>query len=129
MVAPQQNQSVGILELIQEEQGDGFDWVVPAIHEVPNHYIPVRSDGASFLKQLEQIIELTMNVSADRDRCLNRLHIRFFEKKTFDSSANSFDGGFGEDGTAGNCLDPGVNVHYYNPNIYAKYLNLSSLSL
>ena len=68
MVATQQEYLVWVLDLVRHEEAHGFDTLLAAVHEVANEQELVdRWRPASYLKQPEHIIELTMEVAGDLD--------------------------------------------------------------
>lgn len=65
MIASQQSHVCWISGLQQHEQGKGFQAVVASIDKVPHENIVGAWDFSPCLKQLEQIMELTMDVSTN----------------------------------------------------------------
>lgn len=70
MIASQQSHVCWIPSLQQHEQGEGFQAVVPSIDKVPHENVVGAWNFSACLKQLEQIVELTMDVSTNLNRKL-----------------------------------------------------------
>lgn len=62
MIASQQSHMRWISSLQQHEQGEGFQAVVSSVDKVPHENVVRAGNFSACLKQLEQIMELTMDV-------------------------------------------------------------------
>lgn len=65
MVTTQQSDVARVLHLEAEEQLDGLERIVAAINIVAHEHVGGFGDLAAKLEQLEQVMELTMDVTAD----------------------------------------------------------------
>ena len=75
MVAPQDSNSVLKAHLESDEQSDCLDTVVAAIDVVTHEEIVGVRGLSANLEQLAQVVELAMNVTADRHRRAYLLHV------------------------------------------------------
>mmetsp|Transcript_39432 Transcript_39432/g.127611 ORF Transcript_39432/g.127611 Transcript_39432/m.127611 type:complete len:314 (-) Transcript_39432:100-1041(-) len=79
VVAPQQRDPVRPAGLEQQQQRHRLDRVVAAVDEIAHEDVARLRAGASAVEQLQQVVELAVDVAADGDRRLHRLHRRLFQ--------------------------------------------------
>ena len=68
MVASQQSDMRGVLQLQTEQQLEGFHGVVATVHEVAHEHVFGVRDLAAFVEKFQQVVELAMDVAANGDR-------------------------------------------------------------
>jgi len=68
VVAPQQVDTVGVLHLQAEEEGDGLDRVVPSVHEISDEDELVVGHASPLADQVLHVVELPVDVAGDVDR-------------------------------------------------------------
>ena len=61
-----------------------FNRVVATINEVTHEDIAGIRNLSSFFEELEQVMELTMDVTANSDRGAHRLNVTFFDQYLLD---------------------------------------------
>ena len=70
------------LPSFQEEQvSESLETVVSAVHKVSHEDVTVVWQGAASPEQLNQVIELTVNITTDSHWSRHRLHIALFNQK------------------------------------------------
>ena len=80
MVASEESDAIGVLELQAEQELEGLDRVVPAIDKIAHENVSSVRDLTSFLKKFEQVMELAMDVAANCHWGAHRLHIAFLDQ-------------------------------------------------
>lgn len=76
MVATQNGDAVLVADLERDEQRDGLDRVVTAVHVVAHEEVVCVRALAADTKQLHQVVELAVDVAAHCHRALDDLHVR-----------------------------------------------------
>ena len=84
MIATKKRDVARVLHLETEQQLERLDRVVTTINEVAHEYVLRIRNLSSFLKKFEQVMELTVDVAANRDRGTHRLHVAFFDQDFLD---------------------------------------------
>lgn len=75
VVSTQNGDTVLVAQLKADEQGDGLNRIVTAIHIITHEeIIGIRGLSANS-KKFDQIVPLSVNVSTNSHRAANRLHI------------------------------------------------------
>ena len=83
MVASEEGQSILEADLQSNEKSDSLNGVVATV-DVIAHEKEVRVWGMSTnLEQLSEVVELTVDVSADGDWCTDLLNVGFINKNFF----------------------------------------------
>lgn len=67
MVATQQEDAVGVLDLEGEEEADGLDALAPAVDVVAQEQIGGLGREASVLEEAQHVVVLAVDVAADLD--------------------------------------------------------------
>ena len=95
MISSEESDSFRIFNFKAEEKLESFHWVVTSINKIPNENVASLIDLTTLDKvkstcseEFEQIVELTVNITAYCDRCRHRLHIRFLQENFFGFFAN-----------------------------------------
>mmetsp|Transcript_76523 Transcript_76523/g.211814 ORF Transcript_76523/g.211814 Transcript_76523/m.211814 type:complete len:264 (-) Transcript_76523:157-948(-) len=71
LVVPAQDEKVlGVLDLVRQQQADGLQALLPAVHIVAQEEIVCVGREAAVLKQAQQVVVLSVDVAADLDRRL-----------------------------------------------------------
>ena len=78
VVAAQDGDTLWIANLVADEECHCLDGVVAAVYVVAHEEVVVVGQLTSNLEKFLEIIELSMDVTADRDRCRNFGHVAFF---------------------------------------------------
>lgn len=68
MISPQQEEILRVFNLIRQHKADRFQTLLPAIYIVPKEQIVGIWRKATILKKPEEVVVLTVHVSADFDR-------------------------------------------------------------
>ena len=103
VVPAEQRQPGWVPQLKTREQADSLDAVVTAVHEVPEEgevgigapdgtvvecWSGVTAVPSGNTEELEDVVELAMDVTADGDGCVHREHIRLFNQDIPHSTAH-----------------------------------------
>jgi len=91
VVTSQDGDSVWISDLEGYQESDGLNRVVASVNVVAHEQVVVVWQLTSNFEKFFQIVELSMDVTADSDWGSNRLHIAFFHKDLLGLLAESFD--------------------------------------
>eukprot|EP00755_Sulcionema_specki_P019155 Sspe_Gene.68716::Locus_40513_Transcript_1_1_Confidence_1.000_Length_1239::g.68716::m.68716 len=75
VIPTQQRDSAGVPHLVQEEEGDGLDGVVPSVNEVAEEEVVCVGRLAANVKQLKQVMELSVNVADDGGGGRHGMHV------------------------------------------------------
>lgn len=102
VIAAQQRDVAGILELEAEEEREGFDAVVAAVDKVAEEdVVDVRRAAADLVgEEVEEVVELAVDVADDGDGGSHGLHVGFFHEQLGDGRAEALHGVFA-DGLSG----------------------------
>ena len=84
VIASKKRDAVGVLEFEAEEKLEGFHTVVTTIDEVTHKDVARVGDLAAFFKQLQKIVELTVDVTADCDGGAHGLYVALLNEDLFD---------------------------------------------
>ena len=98
------------LQLEAKQQLECFDGVVATVNEVAHEDIPGVGNLPSFLEELEQVVELTMDVPANSDRSAHRLNVTLFDEYLLDFLAENAKIAFGQNSSVFDCEEPRVGV-------------------
>lgn len=96
MVTSQKGDVARVLNLQAEQELNGLDGVVSAINIVSHENIARVWDFATTIEELHQVVELSMDVTADGNGGLNRLAVGFFNENFFDFLADESKIAFGQ---------------------------------
>ena len=77
MVAAEDGDALRIADLECDEERDGFDGEVAAIHVVAHEEVVGVRVRSADLEELHQVVELAVDVATDGDGAFHGLHIRF----------------------------------------------------
>lgn len=80
VVAPQQEEVLGVLDLVGQQQHDGLDRLLPAVHIVPQEQVILLGREAPVVEDLQQVLELPVDVAHDLQRCLELQQDRLLEE-------------------------------------------------
>lgn len=75
VVATQNGDAAGVADLERDEQSDGLNREVATINVIAHEEVVGIGIGSSDLEQLHQVVELTVDVTANCHRALHRLHV------------------------------------------------------
>ena len=75
MVSTQDRDTLGVSNFKADEKGNRLDRVVPTINVVTHKQIVILRHLTTNIKQLLQIVKLSVYVSADGNRCAHLCHI------------------------------------------------------
>ena len=89
MVATQDRNSVLEADFQCDEQSDCLDAVVAAIDIVAHEEVVCVRGLSANLEQLAQVVELAMDVTADRHRRTHLLHVRLVDQDFFRLQASN----------------------------------------
>lgn len=76
VIATEDGDALLVADLQGDEEGDGFDRVIPTIHVVAHEEVVGVRTAAANLEQLLEIVELAVDVTAHGHGALHRLHVR-----------------------------------------------------
>lgn len=96
MVAPKQENTIGILNLETEEQRHSFDRIVSPIDKVANHDELILRDASAYLEHLLHIKELPMDIPSNLDRRIDNDNIGLVDEHTLDHVAERAHGRLGD---------------------------------
>mmetsp|Transcript_2693 Transcript_2693/g.4548 ORF Transcript_2693/g.4548 Transcript_2693/m.4548 type:complete len:300 (-) Transcript_2693:74-973(-) len=89
VVSSQESDVCGVLELQTEEELEGLHGVEASVDEVTHENVPRVWDLSSLVKELEQVVELSVDVSADGDGSLDRLDVALLNEDLLDLLAEN----------------------------------------
>ena len=75
MISSQDCDSLAEADLEGDQEGDGLHAVVAPVHVVPHEEIVCVGRLSADLEEFHQVVELTMNISADSHRALDGLDV------------------------------------------------------
>lgn len=110
VIASQESDVRRVLHLEAEEELEGLDRVEATIDEVAHENVAGVRDFTAFVEQLEKIVELAVNVSANCDRSLDRLNVAFLNEDFLDFLAEDTELALRQDGALLHSLKPVVDV-------------------
>ena len=84
VIASQQGNVGWVLHLETEQQLECLDRVESTIDEITHENVAGVRDLTALVEELEQIVELAVNVSANRDGSLDRLNVAFLDEDFLD---------------------------------------------
>jgi len=84
MIAAQQGHILGVTRLQTQQQRQGLDAIMAAVHKIAHENIARLWYFPPTSKELEQVKELAVDVPADRDGASDRLDVAFFDQDFFD---------------------------------------------
>jgi len=96
VVSSKDSKSILKADLESDEKSDSLDGVVAAIDVVTHEEVVGVGRLTTNLKQFSQVVELTVNVTTDRDWSTDLLDVRFVNKDFFCLFAKKFDLTLGE---------------------------------
>ena len=77
VVAAQDGDALGVADFERDEEGHRLDGEVAAVDVVAHEEVVGVRVRPADLEELHQVVELAVDVAADGDRALDRLHVRF----------------------------------------------------
>merc|ERR1712223_679821 len=80
MIATEERDAVRPLQFKTEKQLECLDRVVAAVDEITHEDVASVRDLATLFKELKQVMELPMNITANGDRRAHGLHIAFLDQ-------------------------------------------------
>jgi len=84
VVASEEGDMGWVLELQAQKELESFDGVVASVDEVSHEDVARVGNLSTFVEELEQIVELAVNVSADGDWGTHWLHVALFNEDLLD---------------------------------------------
>lgn len=84
VVAAQQRNLLRIPRLEYQEQGKGLQAVVSSVNKVTHEDVVCVGQLTSCAEELKEVIELTVDITTDGDRAVDRLHVRLLEQELLD---------------------------------------------
>lgn len=72
VVPPQQEEVLGVFNLVGQEQADGLQRLLPSVHIVSQKQVVTFRGVSAVLKQPEQVVVLTVDITYGREREKNR---------------------------------------------------------
>lgn len=91
MVASQEGDSISVSYFKGNEQGDCLDAVMSSIDVVAHEEVVTFRNFASDFKEFHEIMELSVDISADNDGCSDGDNIGFLSEDLFGFLAEHFD--------------------------------------
>ena len=84
MITSQQGDVARVSDLECHEQLESFDRIVATVNKISHENVAGLRDLTSLVEQLQEVIVLTMNVTANCDGCSDWLHVVLFDQDFFD---------------------------------------------
>ena len=112
MVTSEESDAVGVLQLEAKQELESLHRVVATIHEVTHEDVLGVGDLAALFEKLEQVVELTMDVTANCHGCAHGLHVAFLDKDLLDLLTQLAQASFRQDATVLHSSEPGVDVSF-----------------
>ena len=91
MVSSKDGYPVGVPDLQSYQQGDSLNTIVASVYIIAHEKIIGVGQLATQSEELLEVMELSVNVSADGHRSLDRLHVALFHKDLFRLSTQLLD--------------------------------------
>ena len=89
MVTTENGDAILIADFQGDEESDGLDGVVATIDVVTHEQVVGVGRLSANLEQLAQVVELAMDVTADRHRRTHLLHVRLVDQDFFRLQASN----------------------------------------
>ena len=112
VVSSEEGDAVWVLQLEAQEQLKGFNGVVATIDEVTHENVSIVRDLSTLFKELEMIVELTVDVTADGNGGTDGLHVALLNEDLLDFLAQDAQVSFWQDATILDCCEPRVNITF-----------------
>lgn len=80
MVASDKRDEIGISDLVSKEQQEGLDAIEASVYEITQEQVVDWGDVTTFLEQLQQVVELTVDIAANCHRWIYSLHVALLDK-------------------------------------------------
>ena len=122
VVTSQKSDAVGVLQLKTEQKLESLDRVVASIDEVTHEDVAGIRNLATFFKKLEEVVELTMNITADSYGRTNWLYVALINQNFFDLLAEDSKVTFREDAPVLDSSEPRVDVVFSGHFLYLVLL-------
>ena len=122
VITSQKSDAVGVLQLKTEQKLESLDRVVASIDEVTHEDVAGIRNLATFFKKLEEVVELTMNITADSDGSADRLDIALFNEDLLDLFTENAQVSLGQDSSVLDSSEPRVDVVFSGHFLYLVLL-------
>ena len=106
VVTSEEGDAVGPLELEAEKELEGLNGVIAAIDEITHEDVAGVGDLTALFEKLEEVMELTVDITADGDRGTDGLHIAFLDQDLLDFLAKDAEVSFRQDATVLDSSEP-----------------------
>jgi len=106
VVTSEEGDAVGPLELEAEKELEGLNGVIAAIDEITHEDVAGVGDLTALFEKLEEVMELTVDITADGDRGADGLHIAFLDQDLLDFLAKDAEVSFRQDATVLDSSEP-----------------------
>ena len=110
VVASQKSDVCWVLHLEAQQELEGFNRVESSVDKVTHENVARRWDLATLVEQLEQIVELAMNITADSHWSFDRLNVAFFDEDLLDFLAKDAELTLRQDSALLDSLKPAIDV-------------------
>lgn len=100
-----------IFELQAQQELEGLHRVVASIHEVTHENVSSLRDFSTFVEKFEEVVELSVNVSANSYWCSHGLDIGFFDENFFNLFTEDSQVSLRKDIAVLDCFEPLININ------------------
>lgn len=104
MITSEESNVCWVLKLQAEQELECFNWVVTSIDEISHENVACVGDLTSLIEKLQQVMELTMDITTNSNRGTHWLNIALFNKDLFNLLAEDSEISFRKDATVFNSL-------------------------
>ena len=111
VVASEESDVRRVLEFEAQKKLEGLNRVVTAVHEITHENVSSVWDLSAFVEKFKQVVELTMDISADGDRCAYWLHVTLLDQNFLDFFAENAQVTLRKDTASLDCVQPSVDVY------------------
>ena len=109
MVATNESNHIRIAHLISQKKEKGFDAVEATVNKVSHEKIVDRGDISTVFEKFQEIIKLSMNITAESDGGIDALDVALFDEDLFSFGAEYFDFVFGDGFSLSELFDLAIN--------------------
>lgn len=114
VVPPEEQDILGELDLVAEEQLDRLHGIVPPIYKIADEDVSGLGELPAHLEEFQHVEELPVDIAAYGHWSLRLLDIRFLEEQLLDLVAQTADGSFLEVLAGLQLGDPSIHLHHLN---------------
>ena len=113
MVSSGEMNTLGISDFQSNKKGYSFNWVVASIYEIAHEEIVSEGEISPNGEEFDEVMKLSMDVSADGDRGFDRYSIILFREDGSSFFCDKFDLFFSDRLKTFEVIDNRINLHFF----------------